>query len=426
MNSTYTLNEGNEALNRVLLMMRYDLGKTLSENIVLEQKTITNKDIEKFKRDDFENQTRKYVDKTSVSFKGPDGKKISTATSPKMLRELPSKTMTLDEFMENYRDALTHPVMVGLEVALTSTGVGVGAVVATYTALLAYDVYKGVVKKDWDWLNIVFDILGIVSSGVLSATLRPIMQGAKSLKFKNFREVLTYLTKTNKWYEIESYLKTGLSLLKSISKGIEEILLWISKKTGFKSIEYAGVAVETWIQKLVYDLQDFLKKSVKKTVKFLEPGANVTTKKAITRGVVAGSLSKAIDYLSKYADVEIPKWNNNNLDKNKWNTFIIANNPKIYGKNIKYSEKIGEILFSFLRDVNGNFYIYDTDTKKWVKQTDPKTKEEIHKMFFINNAYSKEKLSDFEVNDSDKKRPIFTINGVDYKFADNNYRLKKI
>ena len=37
MNTTYTLTEGNDALNRVLLMMRYDLGKTLDENVILEQ-----------------------------------------------------------------------------------------------------------------------------------------------------------------------------------------------------------------------------------------------------------------------------------------------------------------------------------------------------------------------------------------------------
>jgi hypothetical protein len=37
MNTTYTLTEGNNAANRALLMMRYDLGKTLNENVVLEQ-----------------------------------------------------------------------------------------------------------------------------------------------------------------------------------------------------------------------------------------------------------------------------------------------------------------------------------------------------------------------------------------------------
>jgi hypothetical protein len=37
MNSTYTITEGNDALNRALLMMRYDLGKTLDENVISEQ-----------------------------------------------------------------------------------------------------------------------------------------------------------------------------------------------------------------------------------------------------------------------------------------------------------------------------------------------------------------------------------------------------
>jgi hypothetical protein len=37
MSTTYTLTEGNDALNRVLLMMRYDLEKTLNENVISEQ-----------------------------------------------------------------------------------------------------------------------------------------------------------------------------------------------------------------------------------------------------------------------------------------------------------------------------------------------------------------------------------------------------
>jgi hypothetical protein len=100
MNATYTLTEGNDALNRVLLMMQYELGKTLDE-----QKIPTDKDIEKYKRGEYENATRKYVDNTAVSLRGPDGKRMSTGTSPKMLKDLPVNTMTLDEFMEGYRDS---------------------------------------------------------------------------------------------------------------------------------------------------------------------------------------------------------------------------------------------------------------------------------------------------------------------------------
>ena len=282
MNTTYTLTEGNDALNRVLLMMQYELGKTLDEQTIP-----TDKDIKKHLDAERYNNTQKFVDNTSVSLRGPDGKRMSTGTSPKMVKDLPANTMTLDEFMEGYRETLTHPVMVGLEVALTSTGYGAGVVVAAYTALLAYDVYKGVVEKDWDWLNIVFDVLGIVSSGVLSSTLRPIMKGAQGLKFKNFQEVFTYLTKTNKWYEIKPYLETGFSVLKSVSKGIWKALEWISRKTGFRQLKVAGKSVETNIHNIIYSVEEFLKK----TVKFLEPGAKVGTKTAIKRGVKWGTFA---------------------------------------------------------------------------------------------------------------------------------------
>jgi hypothetical protein len=290
MNTTYTLTEGNDALNRALLMMQYELGKTLDE-----QNIPTDKDIKKHLDAERYNNTQKFVDNTAVSFRGPDGRQKTTSTSPKVLKiQKPAFHMTLDEFMEEYRDALTHPVMVGIEVALTSTGVGVGAVVAAYTALLAYDVYKGVVEKDWDWLNIVFDVLGIVSSGLISGTLRPIMKGAQGLKLNTIGKVLTYLSKTKIWSEIKPLLQGGITLLKSISKGIWKALEWISRKTGFRQLKVAGKSVETNIHNIIYSIEEFLKSSVKKTVKFLEPGANVGIKQALKRGVITAGLAAAL------------------------------------------------------------------------------------------------------------------------------------
>jgi hypothetical protein len=424
MNSTYTLTEGNDDLNRVLLMMQYELGKTLDE-----QKKPTYKDLKKLTDDERYNNTQKFADNTAVSFRGPDGKRISTATSPKMLKDLPlpANTMTLDEFMEGYRDVLTHPVMVGLEVVLTSSGYGVTAVVAAYTALLAYDVYKGVVNEDWDWLNIVFDILGIVSSGVISGTLRPIMKGAQGLKLNSLGKVLTYLSKTKIWSEIKPLLQGGINILKSISKGIKKALLWISKKTGFKSIEYAGVSVETWVKKIVYDIEEFLKSSVKKTVKFLEPGANIGTKTAIKRGLVAATLTQGLKNLNRYLNVKIPKWKNTDRE-DELTPLIISENPEIYGKNVKFTDvdKDYGIESYYLRDGKGNFYVYDIATKKYKKVTSPEEIEEAKIMFITRGAYSKIKFNDFEVDKYDKNNTIFTINGVDYKAINDKLKLKKI
>jgi hypothetical protein len=144
MNSTYTITEGNDALNRVLLMMRYDSTKTLSE-----QKKFTDQDIKKLKNYEFENNTRKYVDKTAVSFRGPDGKKISTATFPKMTKKIDSKTFS--EWLLEVREFFFTPEGATLQVVLSIAGAEIGAPILFMIldgAIIINDAYMMV--RDWD------------------------------------------------------------------------------------------------------------------------------------------------------------------------------------------------------------------------------------------------------------------------------------
>jgi len=144
MNTTYSITEGNDALNRALLMMRYDLTKTLSE-----QKKITDQDIKKLKNDEYENAVRKYVDKTAVSFRGPDGKKISTATFPKMTKKIDSKTFS--EWLLGVREFFFTPEGATLQIVLSIAGAEIGAPIAFIildTAIIINDAYMMV--RDWD------------------------------------------------------------------------------------------------------------------------------------------------------------------------------------------------------------------------------------------------------------------------------------
>jgi thymidylate synthase len=78
-----------------------------------------------------------------------------------------------------------------------------------------------------------------------------------------------------------------------------------------------------------------------------------------------------------------------------------------------------------LRDVKGDFYIYNVDTKKYEKLT-PEDYEAAKNMFLMSGVYSKLKFNDFEVDKYDEKNPIYTINGVDYKMINDEFKLKKI
>jgi len=344
MSLRYTLTEGNDALNKTLLMMRYDVSKTLNENIISIEKEVS----EMSNYDSY----------------------ISEAVN-----------MNLDEFMEDYRETLTHPVMVGLEVFLTSTGVGVSAVVGAYTALLAYDVYKGVVEKDWNWLNIVADVLGIVSSGVISGTLRPIIKGAQGFKLNTIGKVLTYLSKTKIWSKIKPLLKGGITLLKSISKSISKALGWISRKTGLRQLKVNGKSVEVMTQNIISSIEEFLKSSVKKTVKFLEPDFNLGIKQALKRGLLSASMVAVLPLGIRAVHDKFIK-------------------PKLKGGTFEYTQLNPEDN-NFLRE----FYVKN------------------NKEYFPNGINKIEFVSDKEKNFTTKLR----IDGKMYQIVDElKYKLKKL
>ena len=350
MNTTYTLTEGNDALNRVLLMMQYDLSKTLSENIVSEQKKPTDKDLKKFKDNERYNNTQKFVDNTAVSFKGPDGKRISTGTSPKILngiqrfdfdRLLPSKTMTFDEFMEGYRDTLTHPVMIGLEAFLLSTGVGAVGIAASYSALLVYDIYKGVTTGNWKWLDIIVEVIGVISAGVLTKPLIPIIRAAKTLKLNTLDKVLLYLSKTKIWSSLKPLLINSMQIIKNLSKNVGKFFQWMSKKTGFKFIANIPSKVQQALNWLIEKISNILKGILKG---ILSPTTKKTIPKAIKYGVKVGGAfylfqNNVLPFIKKLSDEE-------KIIKRGQNKYVDVYIDEIQKQNVSFfPKKINQIVF---------------------------------------------------------------------------------
>ena len=160
MNTTYTLTEGNDALNRVLLMMRYDLGKTLNENVISEQPD------EKFDTPYNKELMRKYNKPSTVN-------------------------MTFDEFMEQYRENLFSIPGMAIEAFLTATEFGAVPVVAAWGFLLWYDVKKGIDTGNWVWENLIIDVLMVASAGLLGFGLKAIATSGK-LAGKGLSEIIEF------------------------------------------------------------------------------------------------------------------------------------------------------------------------------------------------------------------------------------------
>jgi hypothetical protein len=268
MNATYTLTEGNDALNRVLLMMRYDLGKTLDENIVLEQ--------------------------PEEKFDTPYNKALMRKYQPK------AKEMTVESFFEGFRDALYSPGGIAIETFLTSTGLGSVGVISSYITLLIYDIYLSISNNDTNWLNIIFDLLGILTSGALSGLLAPIFKGVGK-GFTTIEGALMALKNSKYWGKISPVLlKIGDSIGMITSK-ISEMIKWIVESLGPKVpsfIKTGANKIISFLKDIPQNILNFFKKIGTKTgnvlKKMAKPG-QATLKQGVKHGVTAGVVAKGIE-----------------------------------------------------------------------------------------------------------------------------------
>jgi len=296
MNTTYTLTEGNDALNRVLLMMRYDLGKTLDENVILEQ--------------------------PDEKFDTPYNKALMRKYRPK------AQEMTVESFFEGFRDALYSPGGIAVETFLTSTGLGSVGVISSYITLLIYDIYLSISNNDTNWLNIVFDLLGILTSGALSGLLAPIFKGVGK-GFTTIEGALLTLKNSKYWGRISPVLlKIGDSIGMITSK-ISEMIKWIVESLGPKVssfIKTGANKIISFLKTIPSKIMNFLKKIGTKTgnvlKKMSKPG-QATMKQGVKHGVTAGVIAKGLETgVHKYQDYKNKQLTNIVTDKKYQNTTI--------------------------------------------------------------------------------------------------------
>lgn len=293
MNPTYTLTEGNDALNRVLLMMRYDLGKTLNENVVLEQ--------------------------PDSRFDTQYNKDLMNKYRPK------AQEMTVESFFEGFRDALYSPGGIAIETFLTSTGLGSVGVVSSYITLLIYDIYLSINNNDTNWLNIIFDLLGVLTSGALSGVLAPIVKSAGK-GFTSLEKSLLSLKNSKYWKSIyPALLKIGESMGWITSK-ISSVIEWIIKSLGPKVptfIKTGSNKIISFLKEISSKIMNFLKKIGNVATRMSKPGQS-TIKQGVKHGVTAGVVAKGIE-TGVHKGVEVYQ---NYKNKENQKTVQTLSNPK--------------------------------------------------------------------------------------------------
>jgi hypothetical protein len=177
--------------------------------------------------------------------------------------------------MEKVREGLSSGPGIAIQIFAQFTGVGNIGVAVIWGAMLLWDLYKVFTGKEWNWIDLIFDVLGILSTGA-----------AKSFKIAAKSVGVTGQGGLAGMRAGLAKLSTNPStkgFMSTISKGFSKVLesikssgAWLSEKLGIKWINDVVGRAGTWM-----------------TENILNPILGKTTSNVISKGTKATVKNKA-------------------------------------------------------------------------------------------------------------------------------------
>jgi hypothetical protein len=260
-----------EVLQRIKFLMEYDVMKTSSENILVEQQRIRGVATSMPQPSDSQGKLGNTFDPISgqakvlasrdpavlkanqqkygsIDVARTDVSKMYSQTSPEVIdKKLDELTIEVRNFMSNWKTATAETIA-------TVLGVGIPVVIAANGLWLTLEVRQAL-KGNPDYLSLVFAFIATATAGSQSVVLKPLYQAvSKSLKggtgdFVYILELLYFHAKElglwNKLKPILQGIKTGSKfVIDGVTKGlkwINENVLWI-----FKGAKWLGQEIITF------------------------------------------------------------------------------------------------------------------------------------------------------------------------------------
>jgi hypothetical protein len=181
-------------------------------------------------------------------------------------------------FFENLRKALFSWGGAAVQTFLaTSTG-GVGNVVlvVVWGAMLAWDLLLGI-KGEWDWANIIIDLVGVVTTGPGAKIIGGIFQklgimGSKLPLSGIIQKMSTSGSSVVKWFS--SMLSKIVSGISTIGSYMLQGVSWLSKKLGIKSLDKVSSQLNTKLKDVVSNIS---KASTSLKTKAVKAGTSSTS-----------------------------------------------------------------------------------------------------------------------------------------------------
>jgi hypothetical protein len=251
-----------EVLQRIKFLMEYDVMKTSSENILLEQVSMTDTSLRQGKVSP--GPSKKPVDFSNLPGMSAD------PLHPKSAKWGDLPNVTLETVTQDVRKFMSDWRVAAVETMMTYAGVGIPVVLTANGFWMTLEIIQAAKGKP-DWWSLVFSILATLTAGSQAAWLKPLYKlGGKGVG--GLFQALDLLYQKAKLYQTGTKTATGVlddlilllkdltpklpKLMNIISSGIE----WLSKtKLGQK----AKVALQTakdWLSGTIKSIGDWVSK----------------------------------------------------------------------------------------------------------------------------------------------------------------------
>ena len=149
----------------------------------------------------------------------------------------------LPALMEKIRDGLYSGVGTAIQIFLQFTGAGNIGVAIVWGAMLVYDLWKVFTGKKWSWVDILFDVLGMVS-GAAVKVLRGTMKAVGVTKSMPMAAGVQKLAANPATKGFMATIGKGISTVFNLLKKAGN---WLYQKLGLKWVSGVMAKAENWL-----------------------------------------------------------------------------------------------------------------------------------------------------------------------------------